>query len=390
MMINYVTGNLFDSEAQALVNTVNCVGVMGKGIAHQFKRAYPQMFKAYRQHCKNGEVRLGEVMLYKERDKIIINFPTKGHWRSSSRLADIEAGLESLKALIAEHEIQSLAIPPLGCGNGGLKWPDVRDAIAGALGDIDARIDVYPPRGHFESRVAKEPKLAPSHYVLAELRNGLASGQGRLALQKAAYFFNVATGEDYFRFEQHKFGPYCVAIEPMALQIRDYLDWSKLDRMELIKDGLQRKLAGDDADRLEGWLATIHATSMFCRANAPKLEAFATAHAVVRNGAATEEQIVEKFLGWSEEKSERFTASDVRATLSELESLGLVERTLYGFAVVPMPQVLRANEQVCLRLTADESARLDRYAMAKGLSREDVFRTAIDQILRQDTSTPNE
>src|SRR5687767_12069585 len=121
-MIRFTRGNMFESDAEALVNTVNCVGVMGKGIAYQFARAYPAMASAYTQQCRRGEIKLGMVSFVREAGKMVVNFPTKDHWKSKSRLEDVREGLESLRELILREGIRSIAIPPLGCGNGGLDW----------------------------------------------------------------------------------------------------------------------------------------------------------------------------------------------------------------------------------------------------------------------------
>ena len=125
-MIEYKTGNLLHEDAEALVNSVNCVGVMGRGIALQFKRAWPDNFRAYAAACRRGEVRPGRMFVFPtnqlDNPKYIINFPTKRHWRSKSRLEDIRAGLEALAQEIRQRKIRSVAVPPLGSGLGGLPW----------------------------------------------------------------------------------------------------------------------------------------------------------------------------------------------------------------------------------------------------------------------------
>jgi len=143
-------GNILESQAQAIVNTVNCVGVMGKGLALQFKRAYPQNFQAYVSACKSGDVQLGSMFVYATNSldgpQWIINFPTKGHWRNKSKLEYIRNGLQDLRAVIAELGISSIAIPPLGAGNGGLNWKDVHPVIVESLSDLaHVQIQVYFP-----------------------------------------------------------------------------------------------------------------------------------------------------------------------------------------------------------------------------------------------------
>ena len=145
------TGNLLEADVDALVNTVNTVGVMGKGIALQFKYAFPENYEAYRRACEQETVRLGEMFVFETgalgQPRWIINFPTKQHWRGRSRLRDIESGLEALGTTIREYQIESVAVPPLGCGNGGLDWADVLPSILTRLDDLDAEVWIYPPGG---------------------------------------------------------------------------------------------------------------------------------------------------------------------------------------------------------------------------------------------------
>lgn len=145
-MLRVLTGNLFDSEAQTLVNAVNCVGVMGKGIALAFRRRYPAMFADYVARCKDGRMRLGEPYLYRgESLPYILNFPTKNHWRSVAKLEDIVAGLAYLEAHYRVWGITSLAVPALGCGAGQLAWDAVRPVLQEALGRLDIPVDLYAP-----------------------------------------------------------------------------------------------------------------------------------------------------------------------------------------------------------------------------------------------------
>jgi O-acetyl-ADP-ribose deacetylase (regulator of RNase III) len=150
LMISFTQGNLLAANAEALVNTVNTVGVMGKGIALMFKETFPENFKIYQAACKRGEVQIGHMLVTERQDmygqKWIINFPTKKHWRSPSHIEWIEEGLKDLARVIRENKIESVAIPPLGSGQGGLDWQDVRPKIEAALGKLpDVEIIVYEP-----------------------------------------------------------------------------------------------------------------------------------------------------------------------------------------------------------------------------------------------------
>ncbi|MCF8361725.1 MAG: macro domain-containing protein [Prolixibacteraceae bacterium] len=149
-MISFKTGNIFESNAEALVNTVNTVGVMGKGVALQFKKAYYNNYKAYVEACKNNEIRIGKLFVFKDSnlssgEKYIINFPTKKDWRKPSEYCFIEAGLDDLADIIKKYNIKSLAIPPLGAGNGGLEWEKVKRIIKQKLENIESDVIVYEP-----------------------------------------------------------------------------------------------------------------------------------------------------------------------------------------------------------------------------------------------------
>lgn len=144
------TGNILHEGTEALVNTVNCVGVMGRGIALQFKNAFPLNFKAYKKACERSEVRPGKVFVFETgqltNPKYIINFPTKRHWRENSRVTDIVYGLQNLKGIIQDKGIKSIAVPPLGCGLGGLDWKKIRPLIEKELGELnDLHLVIFEP-----------------------------------------------------------------------------------------------------------------------------------------------------------------------------------------------------------------------------------------------------
>lgn len=141
-------GNILSSQAKAVVNTVNTQGVMGAGLALQFKTTYPSYFKDYQQRCSTKEVRIGHCTSYKlPSGQLIISFPSKDHWRNGSEYAYIESGLISLKELILEQKLSSIAIPPLGCGLGGLHWPSVRQIIEQHLNNLPTTVYIHAPAG---------------------------------------------------------------------------------------------------------------------------------------------------------------------------------------------------------------------------------------------------
>ncbi|MBS0188951.1 MAG: macro domain-containing protein [Planctomycetes bacterium] len=175
-MIRFTQGNLFDARAEAIVNTVNTVGVMGKGIALMFKDKFPENFKAYEKACKADEVRVGRMFVTQSPNlsgpRWIINFPTKKHWRNPSKIEWIQDGLVDLRRVILQHAIRSIAIPPLGSGNGGLEWVEVRPLIEAALADVpDVDVVVYEPTAKYQN-VAKGKgveKLTPARALIAEM-----------------------------------------------------------------------------------------------------------------------------------------------------------------------------------------------------------------------------
>jgi O-acetyl-ADP-ribose deacetylase (regulator of RNase III) len=158
-MITYIQGNIFESPAQVLTNTVNCVGVMGKGLALEFKKRHPDLFADYKKRCDRLDVKPGRPYLW-ENDKVqVLNFPTKRHWRESSRLEDIEEGLKYLAQNYEHWGIYTLALPPLGCGNGGLSWNEVKPLVETHLGPLsDLEVFVYLPKASTASKDPSDPK----------------------------------------------------------------------------------------------------------------------------------------------------------------------------------------------------------------------------------------
>lgn len=221
-MITFTQGNLLEARAEALVNTVNTVGVMGKGIALMFKERFAENFRRYAAACKAREVQTGKMFVTPVHEldgpRWIVNFPTKQHWRSPSRLEWVQEGLQDLRRFLLEQHIQSVAIPPLGAGNGGLEWAKVREQITQTLGDLDIEILVFEPTSQYQN-VAKRTgveKLTPARALIAELvRRYWVLGMecSLLEIQKLAWFLEREiekrglTSLD-LRFNAHKYGPY--------------------------------------------------------------------------------------------------------------------------------------------------------------------------------------
>jgi O-acetyl-ADP-ribose deacetylase (regulator of RNase III) len=205
-MLEYKTGDILREDAEALVNTVNCVGVMGRGIALQFKNAFPKNFKAYAAACKNEEVQPGRMFVYETGQltdpRFIVNFPTKRHWRGKSRIEDIESGLSALVEIIRQHGIRSIAIPPLGSGLGGLDWIEVKRRIEDALQPLqEVHVIIFEPKGApaTEKMVRKRevPKMTAGRAALVELMHRYLAGLldpfvTLLEVHKLMYFLQEA------------------------------------------------------------------------------------------------------------------------------------------------------------------------------------------------------
>jgi len=219
-MIEITHGNLIKADAEALVNTVNCVGFMGKGIALQFKFAFPSNNEFYEAACRAHEVEPGKMLIYDNgqlrKPHYIINFPTKRHWRGKSEIADIEIGLKSLISDVIRLEIASIAIPPLGCGLGGLDWGAVKPMIEKAFAAVpDVRVLLYEPTGTPTAREMPintvRPKMTVARALMIKLMNTYATldySQSLLEVQKLAYFLQESGEPLRLKYEAGKYGPF--------------------------------------------------------------------------------------------------------------------------------------------------------------------------------------
>lgn len=250
-MLIYHRTNLLDSNAQTLVNTVNCVGVMGKGIAAEFKQRYPEMFKAYRRICDSGALEPGKLWLWQGPDHWVLNFPTKKHWRHPSKLEWIEAGLEKFVAEYSRRGITDISFPRLGCGNGGLKWDDVRPVMEHYLAALPITVyihDYMVPVGlpeHLEE-IARQlhgavPVAASFEGFLANLDRVVRASQGRLVTLEREATFEVSLGSDDVLNVKFEDGQYQVEPEDIralwvalsnGLVTREKAAWSAAEAAE--------------------------------------------------------------------------------------------------------------------------------------------------------------
>jgi O-acetyl-ADP-ribose deacetylase (regulator of RNase III) len=247
LMIRFTQGNLLEADAEALVNTVNTVGVSGKGIALMFKEAFPDNFRAYEAASKAGRIAPGGLFITERRDMLgprwIVNFATKQHWRQPSRLGWIREGLAALRREIAAREIRSIAVPPLGAGNGGLEWAEVRPLIAGALDGLDCDVLVFEPTPIYQNIVKRRgvEKLTPARALMAEMIRRyevLGFDCSMLEAQKLAWFLSRAVdragpvnpiADD---FSANRYGPYSDKVRHLL----DSLDGSYLECERRVAD----------------------------------------------------------------------------------------------------------------------------------------------------------
>jgi|SRR5690606_37308725 len=254
-MITFKTGNIFESTADALVNTVNTEGIMGKGIALQFKKEFPNNYKVYRELCKKKEFGIGDLLFFEESNfvlgsKWIINFPTKTTWRKPSEYSYIEKGLETLVNKVSEYPISSIAIPPLGSGNGGLEWSKVKDIIVKMLKHLDLDITVYEPNAQIREKMKNERvKLTEARAMLLFMLYRLVeNGEfvSEFSSEKICYFLQRFGAKEYFKlnYKPNFYGPYSGLVKRVlnhlnGSYIMGYggMDKKPFEEMSMVIDG---------------------------------------------------------------------------------------------------------------------------------------------------------
>ncbi len=358
-MLREEDGDLLGADAEALVNTVNTVGVMGKGLALQFKQAYPGNFRAYEVACRRGDVRLGSMFVWETdfqgNPRFVINFPTKGHWRARSRIVDVRAGLDDLRRVIRDKEIRSIAIPPLGCGNGGLDWSTVRPIILEALGGLpDVEVILYPPHGAPPAQTmtvrTDSPRMTPgraalltmvSRYIcLAQTEDavGTDGGASLLEIQKLMYFLQAAGQPLRLNYAKARYGPYADNLNHVLQALEGHYIRGYGDRtQQVLKLAPITILPGAETEAHQ-WLednpdktgeridAVMRLVTGF--ASAYGLEMLATVHWITTqemNGRVTAPvELAQRIRGWSERKGRLFTEAHVRIASSHLAELGWI------------------------------------------------------------------
>lgn len=329
-MIKYITGDLLKSGAVALVNTVNTVGVMGKGIALQFKKQYPHNYKEYVKVCKSEDLNIGDLLVVEENTLLygkqyIINFPTKKHWRNPSKYEYIEAGLKSLVKIIEDKEIKSIAIPPLGAGNGGLDWNQVKEILERHLNTVDCEILLYQPNFVVKETLRKERvKLTPARaMLLAVFYDLVQEGEfvSEFAGEKIAYFLQRFGAKEFnLKYKAHFYGPYSGKVN----HVLHYLNGSYImgyesknkkpfDPLGLIEEAKEEVLSFLDKKENERYKEIVLQTQNFLRGfySFFGLELLSTLDFIKESkGVSDLEDIKKELFEWSHRKQNMF-AKDV-------------------------------------------------------------------------------
>jgi O-acetyl-ADP-ribose deacetylase (regulator of RNase III) len=344
-MIRYTTGDILNAGTDALVNTVNSVGVMGRGIALQFKHAFPANFRAYAAACAKGLVQPGQMFVYETGEfspRFIINFPTKRHWRGKSRVEDIEAGLVSLVREISERHIRSVAIPPLGSGLGGLDWRQVRPLVERAMSAVpDVEAVVFEPNmstvGSKPNRSTEVPRMTTGRAALIGLMSRYLGALmdpsiSLLEVHKLMYFLQAAGEPLRLDYVKAPFGPYAQNLRHVLKAIDGHLIDGYVEG-----DAPEKQLtlvpgATDDAESfLEANAVTQDRFSRVVELvegfeTAFGLELLATVHWVAsQEGAIEQSEVERKTYEWGERKAQ-FTSAQIRLAFNRLRSLGWLDQ----------------------------------------------------------------
>jgi len=354
-MITVLIGDLFQSKAQTWVNTVNCVGVMGKGVALEFKNRFPDMYGDYVKQCEAGQVRLGEPYLYRcLMPPWILNFPTKDHWRCVARLQDIIRGMEHLERHYQEWGITSLAVPPLGCGQGQLEWRVVGPTLYRHLSRLDIPIEIYAPFGTpheelqptFLGQAAQAPevgtgstpgyRLEPAWIALVAVLDRIEREPyhwpvGRVTFQKIAYFATESGIPTGLRYQRGSFGPYAPDLKRRITSLvnNGLICEEQRGRMFAVKVGQ----TFSDARRayqaeINQWLPVIEKIAdLFMRLNTDQAEIAATVHFASRelagdpSHAPAETDVLHQVMAWKQKRRPPLNENEVARTIRNLNML---------------------------------------------------------------------
>jgi O-acetyl-ADP-ribose deacetylase (regulator of RNase III) len=338
-MIEFRTGDILRTDAEALVNTVNCVGIMGRGVALQFKNDFPENFKAYKAACDHGELQPGKMFVFETgtltNPKFIINFPTKRHWRGKSRLEDIDSGLDALVEEIRNRGIRSIAIPPLGSGLGGLNWADVRPRIEAALRGINNlnAIVFEPNAAPVETKSREVPSMTPGRAALVVLMHRYLGGLmdpfvTLLEVHKLMYFMQEGGEPLRLKFAKAPYGPYAENLRHVLHAVEGHLVSGYADggdapdkQIELVP-GAVKDAEAFLKDRPETVGRFDRVGKLVEGFETPfGLELLATVHWVATRESAISTDVAAKVYTWNDRKR-RFSAGQIGIAFDTLHEKG--------------------------------------------------------------------
>ncbi len=346
-MIEFTSGDILKCEADALVNTVNCVGVMGRGIALQFKNMYPDNFNAYAAACRREAVQPGRMFVYETGQltppRFIVNFPTKRHWRGKSRMEDIDTGLADLVKVIRNKGIRSIAIPPLGSGLGGLDWNEVRPRIEHALEELaDVQVLVFEPKGapsgDTMAHVREVPTMTAGRAALVELIQRYLGGLldpfvTLLEVHKLMYFMQEAGEPLRLTYVKHHYGPYAENLRHVLNAVEGHLIAGYADGgdapdkpLSLVPGAVEEaKVYLDQHEISRAHFERV--TRLVEGFESPYgLELLATVHWVMsREGATHHDSVARQVYGWNARKRQ-FTPRQLAIAEERLRSQGWLSR----------------------------------------------------------------
>jgi len=355
-MITVKTGDMFNSKTQTLVNTVNCVGVMGKGIALEFKQRFPDMYDDYVKQCNAGHVKLGRPYLYKSLiPPWILNFPTKDHWRSVSKLSDITEGMNYLRAHYKEWGIKSIAVPPLGCGQGQLDWTIVGPTLYRILKEFDISVELFAPYGTSEAqldpsfldkRVDPEPNqitgaqiIGPGWIAIVEVLRRIQEEPyhwevGRTRFQKIAYFVTETGLPTGLKYQRGSYGPYSSELKSRITKLvnNGLITEEKLGRMLAVHVGPTFKDAREMyANKIEEWEAELDKiVDLFTRTDTRQSEIVATVHFATKELKSqskenlSEDDVLTAVMDWKQNRRPPIERKDVALAIRHMNMLSWI------------------------------------------------------------------
>ncbi len=309
---------------------------MGKGIAYQFKLRYPENNKDYIRVCKNGDLHIGSIHSYYENKKLIVNFPTKNKWREKSQMSYIKIGLDLLVELIKNENIQSIAIPPLGCGNGGLIWEEVKKLIEEKLFEISNKcnIIVFEPSIVNKGYAKDMPKLSVASLALLQMKMHLDKWSF-LRMQYTGFLINYYMKEEYFKFDKGKYEPYSSSIDIIAKDIREYQrHYGLKSSCDTYKNIYQVIVSKKTENKLKKILLAIKKATDYVNSieDDCNLEGVITVlYLIWNNDDINEEKLLRLFECFPEDKLLRFTKHNILYFLNYLVETGIVSKNLFGF-----------------------------------------------------------